>query len=221
MATNRPYIRLSDIPKNKHPFTVPDNYFEQLPEQIDARIHPHDELDVPFATPPESTFDIPDGYFNDLAANIQKKTQAIELEAAVPTQKNQHKLWIITGSMAAALALLFAFSGIFKKNTINDCADPLACLEVTEAEFNSYIESEAILDEELINEYEIIENALSSDETIPLDDFVEETLPSSIVKNENIGVESETSVKIPSEFDFDFELTEDDLETFDYDFETL
>lgn len=218
MATNRPYIHLSDIPKNKHPFSVPDGYFQNLSEAIDSRIHPNDEPELILTSNHENSFTIPDNYFNTLAADIQKKTQAIEAQPRTSNKNNHNKLWIITGSMAAAIALLLAFSGIFKEHTENGCSDPLACLEVTEAEFNSYVESEVILDEDLLVEQDIIESALLSDESIPLDDFIEETLPSALENVEPLSSQQKTAIDIPSELDFDFEVTENDIENFDYDY---
>ncbi|WP_316822387.1 hypothetical protein [Pedobacter gandavensis] len=53
--------------KLKHPFSIPEGYFEELPEQIHEAIF----LDQLKTSSPESGFNAPEGYFESLSTKIQ------------------------------------------------------------------------------------------------------------------------------------------------------
>lgn len=68
--------------RKEHPFTVPEGYFEGLPEHIHQAIF-MDNLENSI---PDAGFQVPTGYFDELTEDIQSKVSTLRLKTVVPDE---------------------------------------------------------------------------------------------------------------------------------------
>ena len=129
----------------KHPFSIPEGYFEGLPADIHEAIF----LDDLKTDTPESGFSIPEGYFESLSTKIQAELVGYtvpqdyfqQLQAKIAAKTTEEKvaktirLWhskSLKYASAACFVLVSALSVYFYQNANPAAALPLSADAVTE-----------------------------------------------------------------------------------------
>ncbi|MEQ9286633.1 MAG: hypothetical protein RIG77_06970 [Cyclobacteriaceae bacterium] len=166
-----------DISKlnKKAPLSVPEGYFDKLPDIIQSRIAMEEEEEAivfkSIPTKQKLPFDVPDGYFEKLPSTIQAR--AIDTtRSKTPSfgMANQRVKWALVPVLLAIF--LIGYSLWHSENNESFDADQLIA-QVSSEDLVAYLEMSDISTEEIISEIDFghIDLDTETDETLLLDEL--------------------------------------------------
>lgn len=152
---------LKEIGK-KEGYTIPDNYFDTLPEKIYA------QLDI--NTIPQEN--VPEGYFDNLSGRVMDKVKTEESGQARIVVMNTFKKY----SSIAAVFIVLIGAGLWVFNNDNTTTtDEWSYLEYLN-ENPSEVDLSTLVDYELINEEDLLEMDISLIDDAEIDRYLENNL---------------------------------------------